>query len=142
MFRIALLDPCRNPRNIHLQVSFYFWTIPSNFKGTDCPRVWDCEIFHVRSCLLTLHCIENTSGQVKVSALEPLSKLIAEHVRPISSTIFRIFQNVISARTAAYRAFQQLVAVKPDFETEESNASHKAFIDALTRAYNVLGGEE
>lgn len=38
--------------------------------------------------------------------------------------------------------FQDLAARCQDPDIEKSNASHKYFIDALTKAFNVLGGDE
>lgn len=83
----------------------------------------------------------NTTGQITASALVPLSKLIAKHISPIPSTIYRLFQSVIEARTATHTLFQQIVAKKPDPEIERSNVSHKRFIDTLTEAFEVLGGK-
>jgi hypothetical protein len=83
----------------------------------------------------------NTTGKITVSALVPLSKLIAKRTNPIPSIIYRLFQSVIAARAATHTLFQQIVAKKPDPEIEKSNVSHKRFIDALTEAFNVLGGE-
>ncbi|KAK2763289.1 hypothetical protein FQN54_009925 [Arachnomyces sp. PD_36] len=84
----------------------------------------------------------NTTGQIKVSALVPIAKLIAEHINSVPSTIFRLFQSVIDARSAAYGLFQRIVARKPDPDMEKSNVSHKCFIDALTSAFKALGGDE
>ncbi|KAI1428087.1 hypothetical protein F5Y12DRAFT_73515 [Xylaria sp. FL1777] len=84
--------------------------------------------------------IPNTNGQVTVSSLVPLSKLIAKHMNPIPSAILALFDSAIQARTAAYQAFQQLTANKSDPEVERSNVSHKHFIDALVEAFEALGG--
>ncbi len=83
----------------------------------------------------------NTTGEITVSAVVPISKLIAKHINSIPSIIYRLFQSVIAARTATHTLFEQIVAKKPDPEIEKSNVSHKRFIDALTEAFNVLGGE-
>jgi hypothetical protein len=40
-----------------------------------------------------------------------------------------------------YATFQQIVQDKPDPETEQSNATHKHFIDALTMVFEALGGK-
>ena len=84
----------------------------------------------------------NMTGEIPVSAFVPLSNLIAKHINPIPSIIYRLFQSVIDARTATHALFQQIVATKPDPEVEKSNASHRCFIDALTEAFKTLGGEE
>lgn len=83
----------------------------------------------------------NATGEITVSALVPLSKTIAQYISPIPSTIYRLFQLVIAARTGTHTLFQQIVAKRPDPEIERSNISHKRFIDALTEAFEVLGGE-
>jgi hypothetical protein len=84
----------------------------------------------------------NMTGEIPVSAFVPLSNLIAKHINPIPSIIYRLFQSVIDARTATHALFQQIVATKPDPEVEKSNASHRRFIDALTEAFKTLGGKE
>jgi len=83
----------------------------------------------------------NTMDEIPVSALVPVSKLVAKHMSPIPSTIYRLFQSIIAVRTATHALFQQTVAKKPDPEIERSNASHRHFIDALTEAFKALGGE-
>ncbi|KAI1434363.1 hypothetical protein GGR50DRAFT_687666 [Xylaria sp. CBS 124048] len=84
--------------------------------------------------------VPNTDGQITVSSLVALSKLIAKHINPVPSAILALFQSAIQARRATYAAFQQLVANKSDPEVERSNASHKHFIDALVEAFEALGG--
>ncbi|RDL37370.1 uncharacterized protein BP5553_04803 [Venustampulla echinocandica] len=83
----------------------------------------------------------NTTGQITVAALLPVSRLIATHISPIPSTIYRLFQSVIAVRTATHSLFQQVVAKQPDPEIEKSNASHKYFINALTEAFETVGGQ-
>lgn len=56
--------------------------------------------------------------------------------------IYRLFRSVISARKATYLLFRQMAAQSTNPEMESSNASHKYFIDTLTTAFQVLGGEE
>ncbi|KAI1162817.1 hypothetical protein F5B18DRAFT_622278 [Nemania serpens] len=82
----------------------------------------------------------NTDGQITVSSLVSLSKLIAKHINPIPSAVLALFESAIQARRATYQAFQQLVANKSDPEIERSNVSHKHFIDCLVEAFEVLGG--
>ena len=82
------------------------------------------------------------TGEIKVSALLPISKLIAKHIKPIPPVIFRLFKSVIAARSATNALFQQLVAKSPDPEIEKSNASHRSFIEKLSKAFELLGGEE
>jgi hypothetical protein len=83
----------------------------------------------------------NTTGEITVSALVPLSKLVAKNISPIPSTIYRLFQSVIAKRTASLTLFQQIVAKNSDPEIQRSNVSHKIFIEALTEAFEALGGE-
>lgn len=84
--------------------------------------------------------VVNTTGKITVSSLVSLSRLIAQHVSDIPPAIYRLFRAVIDARTTSHAVFQQLVAKNPDPEIERSNASHKRFIDALTEAFDALGG--
>lgn len=100
-------------------------------------------IIHASNSVIKSHALPtpvNTTGELLVSALVPLSQLIAEHINLVPSTIYSLFQSVIAARKAAHTAFQQLVAQKPDPEIERSNVSHKRFIDVLSEAFEVLGG--
>ncbi|KFX89139.1 hypothetical protein V490_07211 [Pseudogymnoascus sp. VKM F-3557] len=83
----------------------------------------------------------NTTGEIKVSALVPIPKLIAAHINPIPPTIYRLFQSVIAVRTATHLLFQQAVSKTHDPEIERSNATHKHFIDTLTEAFESLGGK-
>ncbi|KAJ2996581.1 hypothetical protein NUW58_g928 [Xylaria curta] len=82
----------------------------------------------------------NINGQITVSSLVSLSKLIAKHINPVPSAILALFDSVIQARTATYEFFQQLVANKSDPEVERGNVSHKHFINALVEAFEALGG--
>jgi hypothetical protein len=82
----------------------------------------------------------NTTGEITVSSLVSLSRLISKHISAVPPAIHRLFEPVIDARTASYTIFQQSVAHNPDPEIEQSNASHKRFIDVLTEAFEALGG--
>ncbi|KAK7428225.1 hypothetical protein QQZ08_005291 [Neonectria magnoliae] len=83
----------------------------------------------------------NTTGQITVSGLLSMSELIAQHGEPVPSVIYRLFQSIIQARTTVYGAFQQLLSSKSDPEVQRNNATHKHFIDTLTKSFNILGGE-
>ncbi len=85
--------------------------------------------------------VMNTTGQSTVFEIVNMSRLIAKHVQPIPSRIFELFQAVIKARSVTYEAFQRIVNQTPDPEIEKSNATHKHFIDALTEAFDALGGK-
>lgn len=82
----------------------------------------------------------NTTGQTTVSDIVNMAKLIAIHLNPVPTSIFKLFQDVIRARSTMYATFQQFVKHTPDPEIERSNATHKYFIEALTEAFNALGG--
>lgn len=82
----------------------------------------------------------NTDGRLTVAGFVSLCKLIAKHIDPVSPAILGLFNSVIQARSAQYQAFSSLVSNKSDPELERSNASHKHFIDALTEAFEALGG--
>jgi hypothetical protein len=83
----------------------------------------------------------NTTGQITLSSLVALSELIARHIPPVPSTIYRLFQSVIEARKQTHTIFMQIVADDPDPEVEKSNESHKHWIDGLRRAFSALGGD-
>ena len=82
----------------------------------------------------------NTTGHSTVSELVQMSNLIAKHLQPIPSEIFRLFRSVIKARSITYDAFRQIINEKPDPEIDRSNATHRHFIEALTEAFQALGG--
>lgn len=84
----------------------------------------------------------NITCQVTVSYLISLSELIAKHHADIPSTIYHLSQSVIELRSIYHSQFQQLAAVTPSEELEMNNSTHKFFIDTLTRAFEVLGGEK
>ncbi|KAI7101615.1 hypothetical protein KC340_g14431 [Hortaea werneckii] len=69
-----------------------------------------------------------------------MARLIARHLDPIPSAIFKLFKAVIKARSITASAFERIVSEKPDPEIERANATHKHFIDALTQAFHALGG--
>ncbi|KAL7915043.1 hypothetical protein GGI35DRAFT_488879 [Trichoderma velutinum] len=68
-------------------------------------------------------------------------QLIAKYHIDIPPTIFGLFQSVIELRSIYYAQFQQLASIRPNEELERSNSTHKYFIDTLTKAFNILGGE-
>lgn len=70
-----------------------------------------------------------------------MAELIAEHIKPRSTTIFRLFNGIIEARRETYKTFQRIVANNPDPDIEKCNTGHKYWIDDLTQAFNVLGGD-
>lgn len=76
----------------------------------------------------------NTTGCTTVAEIVDMARLIAKHVDLIPSTIFRLFNRVIKARSTTYAAYQQIVSRKRDPEIERANETHKYFIDALTEA--------
>lgn len=84
----------------------------------------------------------NTTGQISISDFVSSSKLIGKHISPVPSVVYRLLQSVLEAKTTTYYLFQQLVTKKRDPEIERTNASHKVFIDSLTKAFEYLGGDE
>ncbi|CAO2658337.1 Nn.00g060600.m01.CDS01 [Neocucurbitaria sp. VM-36] len=82
----------------------------------------------------------NTTGWSTVAEIVSMSRLIARNLKPIPSAIFKLFQAVIKARSTVHAVFQQIVNENPDPDIERSNATHKHFIDALTEAFEALGG--
>lgn len=85
--------------------------------------------------------LENFTGQVPVADLVSMAEIIAKHDVEIPSMIFSLFQSVIELRSIYHSQFQQLASVHPDEELERNNVTHKYFIDTLTTAFNILGGE-
>lgn len=83
----------------------------------------------------------NVTGETTVSDLVSMSQLIAKHRRKIPSPIYHLFQSVIELRSLYYTQFQQLASVSPSQELARNNSTHKHFIDTLTKAFRVLGGE-
>ncbi|KAL6879062.1 hypothetical protein J3F83DRAFT_711811 [Trichoderma novae-zelandiae] len=83
----------------------------------------------------------NLTGKAPVSDLVSMAELIATHRVDIPSEIFRLFHSVIDLRTIYYSQFQQLASVRPSEELSESNSKHKHFIDILTEAFEILGGQ-
>ncbi|WYZ40952.1 hypothetical protein EsH8_IV_001293 [Colletotrichum jinshuiense] len=83
----------------------------------------------------------NTSGQTTVAGLVAMAQIIAKSDRPVPSAIFSLLQSVVRARSAYYAEFQKFVSVYPDADIEKSNASHKHFIDALNKIFELLGGD-
>ncbi|KAJ9161581.1 hypothetical protein NKR19_g2155 [Coniochaeta hoffmannii] len=82
----------------------------------------------------------NANGRITVAEFVSLSKLIAKHVKPSPQAILHLFEAVIQARTTLFEAYSELAARKSDPKIERSNASQKHFIDALSKAFDVLGG--
>ncbi|KAK0747286.1 hypothetical protein B0T21DRAFT_379397 [Apiosordaria backusii] len=82
----------------------------------------------------------NRTGQITVADIVPLCRLIAKHVTSISPSIYQLFQSIIDARTDSHLMFQQIAANTEDKEIEESNSTHKFFIDTLVEAFEALGG--
>lgn len=85
--------------------------------------------------------VANSTGEITVRGLVSLAKLISKNIRPIPTTIYRLFQSVIRARTEFHTMFQQAATQNPDPELERQNSSHKHFIDTLIEAFTVLGGD-
>ena len=84
----------------------------------------------------------NTTGQVSCKELITMTKRVAANLHEeVPSTIFRLFRSVIKARSEAYEMFRELAATHADEKMEESNISHKHFIDRLDEAFAILGGE-
>ncbi|CAG8938089.1 unnamed protein product [Penicillium salamii] len=83
----------------------------------------------------------NTTGVVSLATLQSLSALIAKHLSPIPTTIFRLFESIIDARKETHDFFLKITAAAKDPEIQKSNDSHKHWIDGLTQAFHALGGD-
>ncbi|KAG6006495.1 hypothetical protein E4U21_007040 [Claviceps maximensis] len=84
----------------------------------------------------------NTSGKLDSSGFVPSAELIGKHMRSVPREILRLLKSVIELRTSHYAEFERRVSANPNFKMEESNKSHKHFIDVLSRAFQILGGED
>lgn len=86
----------------------------------------------------------NTSGQTTVSGFLSMAELIAGSISGtlVPAAVYRLFQSVIKARTTTWQAFQKIESKKQDPDIEKSNSTHKFFIDALSQAFEVLGGKQ
>lgn len=83
----------------------------------------------------------NTTGVVSLTTLHSLSALIAEHLHPIPTTIFRLFESIIEARQERHELFLKIARSNGDPEIKKKNLSHKHWIDGLTEAIHALGGD-
>ncbi|KAF2221548.1 hypothetical protein BDZ85DRAFT_201789 [Elsinoe ampelina] len=83
----------------------------------------------------------NDNGQIKVSEIVPLCKLIVDHTREIPARVFRLFHNVIEARAGFHELFRSQLS-NDDAELKKKNDSHAHFIEILTSAFHALGGRE
>jgi hypothetical protein len=82
----------------------------------------------------------NKTGNLSLSKIKELSILISKYGKAVPSIIYRLFQSVIQARKAANSLFVQIASKEPDQEIERSNISHRVYIDALSQAFENLGG--
>jgi hypothetical protein len=82
----------------------------------------------------------NTTGQCTMAEIVTMSRFIAKHQNPVTLTIIRLLQGVIRARFKIHEAFKEIESEFPDPDIEKSNATHKRFIEALTEAFEALGG--
>ncbi|KAL6876635.1 hypothetical protein J3F83DRAFT_726527 [Trichoderma novae-zelandiae] len=85
---------------------------------------------------------QNVTGQVTVKEFVDMARTISKHGIRVPGAVYRKLQSVTRARETVYQAFQQLATLnpKPDPEMEESNKTHKFFIDALHEVFELLGG--
>ncbi len=83
----------------------------------------------------------NSTGKTTVADLVGMSRMIANHISPIPTIIYRLLKSVIKARVAAYTFFVKATADSQSPTLEKQNASHKHFIEALEEILQILGGE-
>jgi hypothetical protein len=79
-----------------------------------------------------------SSLEVTLSGLISLSGIIAGAKENVPSAILSLFDKVIQARTSAWECFEQFWKDNPDEDLKRSNESHRAFIDALQNARDIL----
>lgn len=82
----------------------------------------------------------NTTQRSTVAEIVNMAQLIPKHLKEIPVIIFELFKAAIKARSTMHAGFQKFASEKPDSEMEKSNAKHKHFIDALSEAFEALGG--
>ena len=81
------------------------------------------------------------SPEVTTAELVYLSQVIAAANQEVPTIIHTLFEEVIRARKAAYDFWCDVCNEHPDKESiQKSNEGHLAFIDALTSAFEALGG--
>ncbi|RPA83332.1 hypothetical protein BJ508DRAFT_413529 [Ascobolus immersus RN42] len=96
------------------------------------------------TCVQQLHRFRSPKITVNgiLLACEAIKANIGDTLDAVPSTVFRLFRSVIAARSQAYSFFNKITSETPDPQIEKDNAKHKAFLDALEKAFKILGGEE
>ncbi|THX30392.1 hypothetical protein D6C90_04988 [Aureobasidium pullulans] len=85
----------------------------------------------------------NTTGQVTCKELVSMAERVAAHRRQeVPDLVFRLLRSAINARSKAHQLYLSMAMETEDERLEQSNLSHKHFIDSLTEAFNALGGRE
>lgn len=85
----------------------------------------------------------NTTGQVTCRELVSMAERVAAHRRQeVPDLVFRLLRSAINARSNAHQLYLSMAMEIEDEKLEQSNLSHKHFIDSLTEAFNALGGCE
>ncbi|OTB02229.1 hypothetical protein M426DRAFT_13676 [Hypoxylon sp. CI-4A] len=82
----------------------------------------------------------NVTGQTTLPGLVSMSRLIAEHVNPIPSLIYRLLRSIIDARNASFSLLQYIVPNKPSPDIQKHATSHRHFINVFTKVFSILGG--
>ncbi|RPA71784.1 hypothetical protein BJ508DRAFT_367597 [Ascobolus immersus RN42] len=99
-----------------------------------------------KNTLQKIHRIE--SPKITVNGIVQVCEAIRTNVGTapdaIPPTIFRLFRSVISARNQAHSFYNKIILDSPQakIDHERDNAKHKAFVDALECAFDILGGQE
>jgi hypothetical protein len=83
----------------------------------------------------------NTTKTVSLARLKSLSAVIAKHIDPIPTDIFRLFKSLIDARKETHDFFLRVNGSDLDPNIRRSNESHEHWINGLIDAFNALGGE-
>ncbi|CAG8336249.1 unnamed protein product [Penicillium nalgiovense] len=78
---------------------------------------------------------------VSLARLKSLSALIAKHIDPIPTDIFRLFKSLIDARIETHDFFLRVSGSDLDPNIRRSNESHEHWINGLIDAFEALGGE-
>lgn len=62
----------------------------------------------------------NTTGQIEVSELPNMARLIAKTLESVPYTILRLFETVIEAQKIVYLAFRDIADEEPDPKNEKT----------------------
>jgi hypothetical protein len=81
------------------------------------------------------------TGEISLATLKSLSELIVKRLRWVPETLFQLFELVIDHRKKTHNTYVQSTAINPDPEIQAINESHQHWIEGLSEAFEILGGD-